>query len=175
MPVENERKYILSFSSRCEERCHAVATNSWDVRQGYLSGDGPTSVRVRRMRQGDKTSYYLTVKHRIDGTCWEIENTIEQRDFEALWKSTVSRVKKTRYKVYGWDVDFFYEDDKRYFALAEIEMPEGQESPKEIPKVISENIIYVVSKDDNRFSSRKLSSRTFAQKVFSTVSTTRNK
>jgi CYTH domain-containing protein len=156
----------MRLSDDCEQDCRKAANKVLDVRQGYLIGNGKTSVRIRVINDKD---YYLTVKHRINGHCVEIETDISRKDFNSLWSSTTNHIHKTRYLIGGWDVDFFYYKDYRYFAIAEIELPEDQDMPKSIPSIFSDYIVYLVSIDDNRFTSRKLSDVTYAKKLFNQI------
>jgi len=103
----------------------------------------------------------------------EIEKKISERDFNDLWVQCLNRLEKTRYLVTAdssgdiWEVDFFRDyNNSIYFALAELEMPEGQLEPNFIPDFIQKNLIYEVDLTDSRFSSKLLADVRYAKDIY---------
>lgn len=175
MPTENEKKFVLVPSHRLEELVASLTKDHLAIEQGYLVTE-PTVVRVRKSvhRQSGVTSYKMTVKH-VGG--WpkkrtiEVESPLDERDYRDMWPATKCRVFKNRYLYAGWDVDFFYSlKHGLYFAMAEYEMPEGQEVPDEIPDLIQSHLLYAVPEQDRRFSSRKLGKVRYALGLLSWLS-----
>ncbi len=89
-----------------------------------------------------------------------------------MWKKCTGKLKKYRFHYEAWEIDFFLfpnlkKCDKFYFALAEIELDEGQPRPKdnEIPKLILEQVLHSVKLNDNKFSNKKLGNIKHAAKL----------
>lgn len=140
------------------------------ITQGYLLRSKLQTLRIRKSVQPNgKTKHYLTVKQDINGRIIEIEKKISSDDFRDLSEVATAWVSKTRYEIYDsknkllWEVDFFKQNEKNYFVMAEVELPDGVENPNGIPEFISNHLIYSVDRLDNRFSSKKLSDITYAQ------------
>jgi CYTH domain-containing protein len=159
MPVENERKFVLKPPfDELEDKVSQLSSNSFLIEQGYLHKGKKFIVRVRSSTcQKDKTCWYeMCVKRNVNGNCIEIETEIEEFDFSQLWMVADSKLKKVRYIVDEWEIDFFKQHGKNYFAQAEIELPPHIMYPRHIPEIISENTLYQVLKGDNRFASKHL-------------------
>lgn len=169
MPIENERKFVLRRDDECEREARRRAEKVLHITQGYL-GDGPPSVRIRRSILNDKAKHYLTVKQRLNGHVWEVEKKIDKEDYEALWPTCGSRLEKFRCVMEGWEVDFFYSGGRRYFAMAEIELPEDKRRPDRVLPFVADRLVYAVPSQDNRFTSKKLCDVKHADKVFDQVS-----
>lgn len=75
-----------------------------------------------------------------------------------MWKSISKKHKleKIRYKIDQCEIDYFYNNGKVYFAMAEIELPENQEEPTAIPDFIKKHVIHNVAKHDIRFCNANL-------------------
>jgi CYTH domain-containing protein len=130
------------------------------------------SLRIRKSQQGKvsggvftETSspcYTTTFKCNGGSRVVEIEKKIDERDFTDLWPLCLNKLEKYRYvlkdqELNTWEIDFFKDHhNDTYFAMAELEMPEGQISPNIIPEFISNNLIYEVPLTDCRFSSKLL-------------------
>lgn len=173
MPTENERKYILNLN--CEDDFSSVKTklNIW---QGYLISTKGVTVRLRRLYNMKKKTaeYTLAVKTTVQGRNIEIENSISKRDFDDLWEVSLNRLVKTRYVMTNdrlkWDVDFLKDyQDKTYFAIAEVELPENVTCPTFIPALVHQNIIYKVDLNDTRFNNKLLSDARYATKIFNSL------
>lgn len=151
MPIENERKYLLNINSLDE--ISNISSTKLEIKQGYLS----KRARIRQVKDGI-TSFYFTYKKLIDNNLIEIEKLISTKDFYALWKSISKKYKleKVRYKIDQWEIDYFYNNGKVYFAMAEIELPENQEEPTAIPDFIKKHVIHNVAKHDIRFCNANL-------------------
>ena len=50
-------------------------------------------------------------------------------------------------------------------------MPEGRETPNSMPDEIKDDIIYIVEKDDVRFTNKKLSDKSHAQAMLQWIVT----
>ena len=69
-------------------------------------------------------------------------------------------------------VDFLKDENSNtYFVMAECEMPEGRETPNSMPDEIKDDIIYIVEKDDVRFTNKKLSDKSHAQAMLQWIVT----
>lgn len=176
MPTENELKFVLNpahFHSDMRHRDLGYPRSL--IHQGYLYQKKKSNLRVR-MSTGDSTpsnpdKFLMTYKRQISDRVVEINTPICERDFMDLWDLCEETLMKVRVFVDGWDVDFFLDSlDRVYFVLAECEMPEGQDRPDTVPDLVANSLIYEVPRDDDRFSSRKLSnvpySRALLRKVF---------
>lgn len=155
IPTENEKKIVLSINSEKEISKHADEVIF--IKQGYTRG-----IRVREEIKDNKIKYILCVKQKINNRVIEIEKKIDQRDFNDFWSIAKNKLEKIRYILYdeddeAWDIDYFKHNNHTYFALAEIEMPEGQTHPYRIPNIIKKYLIKEVEIGDNNFSSKKLS------------------
>ena len=108
----------------------------------------------------------MTFKRTVGGRVVEVNTEIDERDFVDLWGTAKTSLRKVRYDIEGWDVDFFVDlHNDIYFVLAEHEMPEGQEKPEAMPKLVASSLIYEVARDDDRFSSKKLADIPHAKKL----------
>lgn len=154
MPIENERKYLLNIDSL--EEISNLSSKKSNIKQGYLS----KKARIRKIRYSYSSDvfYYFTYKKLIDNNLIEIETKISAKDFDVLWNSISEKhkIEKFRYQIDNWEIDYFYSNKKVYFALAEIELPEQQENPSEIPIFIQKHIIHSVAKHDIRFCNANL-------------------
>jgi len=160
--IENERKFVLS-GNNLEEKIAALASSHRIIHQTYID----KKVRIRESYFPVEKYYIwdLTVKVEVEEKVHEIETEISDEDYEALSKVGLATLRKIRYVIDGWEIDFFKHEDKTYFIVAEYEMPENQEQPENIPNFIQESLIYSVEKNDGRFSSRKLSDVAYAKKL----------
>jgi hypothetical protein len=67
------------------------------------------------------TTYYLTVKRQVGTEVVEVETRLDAADFEKLWSVARRDVRKRRFFLEGWDVDFFRDaDGQTYFAVARL-------------------------------------------------------
>lgn len=162
MPIENEKKFVLNLP---EPKATKIADKVYEIEQGYIHSDNRTTIRIRK-KNDDRI---FTFKQRIDNQIIEIEKKISVVDYKELAKEAVSWVKKTRYIVDGWEIDYFKTKKETYFIMAEIEMSPEMEEPEAIPKFISDNLVYTVAKNDTRFSSRKLSNVDYANKLIKQI------
>ncbi len=166
MPVENERKYVLSPAFDGER---LAGWRAVEIRQAYLD-DGP---RIRQIGADFVFTYKKWAPHA--GELVEIETPISRDDFELLWPMRVQSVQKTRYvKVVGdeeWVVDFLRDDaGEVYFVLAEVELPRYQAEPRIVVDEIADFVVHAVAANDNRFTNKKLSDRDYALRLLASVS-----
>lgn len=172
MPIENERKFVLENNGALE-RVLAVrpgVTRSF-LRQAYLDASG---LRIRSIDSAGRLQHVFTYKRPVDDQVVEIETEITPIDFERLWKLRRETLQKARYSWhegrYRWDVDFFKtEDDRTYFALAEVEMPEGDTVPPPPPAVLAPHVLLLAPRNDPRFTSKRLADRGHAERLLSDV------
>jgi CYTH domain-containing protein len=132
------------------------------------------TVRVRRVFDGEKNNYVFTYKNNVKSRVIEIEQEIDERDYNDLWEQSLVRFEKVRYKYgspyKGWEVDFFKDhDNKTYFAMAECEMPEYQKQPDKYPTLVKKNLLHEVAACDERFSSKLLADPRYAKKLLEEV------
>ena len=169
MPTENERKYVLKPA--CEETIREAASQKYDISQGYLIATRGITVRVRKSvpayANGGKGGYYFTLKANTNGRCIEVENKLDKRDFDDLWGIALNKLEKVRYEVKNgrhlWECDFFRDyKGETYIAVAEVELPEGQLEPDNLPFFIRENLLYKVPLTDTRFSNKLLGDARYA-------------
>jgi CYTH domain-containing protein len=163
MPTENERKYVLSAP---EAVLALWPRETWsEIRQAYLRGDA----RIRR-RSGEADSFtYKIAAGTGDGQrLIEIETTLDARDFDDLWPLTTRRIHKLRRTTtdaHGlqWDVDLFLDEAGGfYLAMAECEMPEGQDAPPEVLPELVDHIRYLVPRDrQTEFANTRLADPTY--------------
>lgn len=156
MPVENERKYLLSLTPTHIDGL----VRDYDgvlriIKQAYV---GEARIRSIDSPWGGRTKYMFTWKsRRQDGSRMEIEKVISKSDFADLWARSTNGITKQRITICRgdvfWDVDFLYKDDideDHYLTIAESEMPEGWDTPDKLPDFVRQNLLYLVPryKDD---------------------------
>ena len=121
MGVEIERKFLVKEGWR-------PTGESVRMRQGYLPGTGPMTVRIRT----EDRRAVLTLKGRTKGiTRSEYEYEIPMQDAEELLMRCQKKVvEKTRYFVsvgdYTWEVDVF-EGANEGLVVAELELSDENE------------------------------------------------
>jgi len=176
MPTENERKFVIDVAS--ENKFSDRASSGFTIRQGYLDH---SSVRIREKvefgKKKSKTLYEFCYKCQTHERLIEIEQPLSERDFNDLWLLATIKLEKTRYNIeekhkgkdYLWEIDFFKTKGETYFALAEHEMPEGQENPDFIPEIIAKHLIYTPAANDGRFTSKRLGNISYATKLLESV------
>lgn len=172
MPIENERKFILCLNT--DEKVFSKAANFIkEMEQFYLISGKNQSLRCRKtssfVDNQVTIEHTMTFKQEVGKKVVEVETHISERDYRMLKTKSQSILKKIRYCIESWEVDFFKTDKVTYFVQAEIEMPENQKKPKKIPKLIQEKLIHVVKRGDKRFTSRKLCDVKHAQKLLKTL------
>jgi CYTH domain-containing protein len=173
MPIENERKYVLAdLSGALEARLgQAAGVRRTFLRQAYLDASG---VRIRAIEEMRLVRYVFTYKRPVDDQMVEIETEIVKPDFDRLWKLRRETLQKSRYTWrdgrFQWDVDFFKRDDgTTYFALAEVEMPEGETTPPPPPDALAPHVVLLAPRNDPRFTSKRLADRMHAEGLFAEI------
>lgn len=175
MPIENERKFVLKDDAGLEEelgRLPGVSRNL--LRQAYLDAPG---LRIRSLESDGRTDHVFTYKRLIDGQVVEIETGLSAVDFARLWTQRIETLQKMRYSwtdgSYHWDVDFFRRDDgSTYFAMAEVEMPEGQTELPPLPSCLAGHVLGVAPAGDPRFTSKRIADRQHAEKLLADIKRT---
>ena len=169
MPTENELKFVLNRDT--EEFFKTNALQKAVINQGYLLSSKGMSLRCRKT----KNKYYLTLKSSVNNRVVEIENQIEERDFNDLWTQCMNKLEKIRYvltdnRSQTWEVDFFKDhNNNNYFCLAELEMPEFQLAPKHVPRYIKDNLLFEVPLTDCRFASKLLADVRYATELYGEI------
>lgn len=178
MPTEHEFKFILKLN--CEDNLIKIAKKHLCISQGYLLASKGISLRLRSSQSGEMYKstlipkndfrYEINFKSNTSKRIIEIENKIDKRDFDDLWQQCLNKLIKYRHIVKdkmdnSWEIDFFKDyNNENYFAMAELELPEGQ-SPKFIPDFIKSNLIYEVPLTDTRFSSKLIADVRYAIEI----------
>src|SRR5260370_9240960 len=100
----------------------------------------------------------------------EIETDNGAADLKRLW--TLSRETLCKTGCSGaaggchWDIDFFKTDDGRtYFALAEVEMPEHEREPPDVPLRLAGHLLGAAPLGDARFTSKRLADQAHAERL----------
>jgi CYTH domain-containing protein len=169
MPIENERKFVLRDADGALERALAAACPPWTqfaIRQAYLDAPG---LRIRRFTRGVDAKHIFSYKRLIGSEMVEIETAMSAADFERLWTLRREALEKVRFHLAaddcGWDVDFFKAEGRTYFALAEVEMPEGRVVTPPPPAIVEPHIHMLVPAGDERFASKKLADPAYATRL----------
>lgn len=120
---EIERKFLLRALPAMP-----CAARVLRIDQGYIPGKRLRE-RVRRVREGDRATYYRTMKVGSGIKRLEIEETTTAEIFRGLWRLTRGkRIRKVRYVVEDgdrtWEIDRFLGID---LVLAEIELDHEHE------------------------------------------------
>jgi CYTH domain-containing protein len=174
MPTENERKFIIDIS--CEKNVNELSSEQYFISQGYLISTRGITTRIRKSvkNSNGSESYYFTLKVNTNGRCVEIENKLDQRDFNDLWSITLNQLEKIRYIIKHekniWEIDFFKDyKNQTYMAVAEVELPEDQMEPESIPNIIKKNLLFKVPLTDNRFSNKLISNAKYAAELLNEI------
>jgi CYTH domain-containing protein len=181
MPIENELKFVLKPSIE-----YALSTVSniqvVYIDQGYIGSSNDITCRVRSTynRETKEQNSFFTAKTKGPTGITEIETSISEKDCRALFLKCNKILTKVRFCYGDWEIDIFQYYGKNlemlsYFWMAEIEMPEGQESPSEIPELISNHLLFAVPREDNRFTSKKLADVDYAKNLFKYLTIDTNK
>lgn len=171
MPTEHEFKYIISIDVLKENQLGIA--NVLYIEQGYLVS-GNTTVRIRRTFSSS-ISWHLTVKKKVLDRIIEIEKKLSSRDGMDLMSCCEKKLKKYRYvfedKGIKWELDFLTkysqqpEDEKIYFVMLEVEVPEGADRPN-VPDFIKQHVLYEVPLTDERFFNKNLTDPDVAEKLY---------
>jgi hypothetical protein len=174
MPIENERKFVLHDPDGGVERALAAMPDAvrMVLRQAYLESSG---VRIREITDAEGRRALFTFKRTVEDGVVEIETPISAEDFARLWRLRRETLVKVRYHLAadpcGWDIDFFKDGESdsapTYFAMAEVEMPEGWQTPPAPPAVIAGHVLHVVANGDERYTSKRVSDVTHARGLMS--------
>ena len=172
MPIENERKFVLNEDGQLEPRlAQAPGVTRSRLAQAYLDSAG---VRIRSIETAGKLRYVFSFKRPVEGQMVEIETGIDEADFKRLWTLSRETLCKTRYSWadgrFHWDIDFFKAGDGRtYFALAEVEMPEHEREPPEVPARLASHLLGPAPLGDPRFTSKRLADQGHAERLLAEI------
>jgi CYTH domain-containing protein len=172
MPIENERKFVLNEDGQLEPRlAQAPGVTKSRLTQAYLDSAG---VRIRSIETAGRLRHVFSFKRPVDGQMVEIETDIDRADFKRLWTLGRETLCKTRYSWadgrFHWDIDFFKTDDGRtYFALAEVEMPEHERQPPEVPARLANHLLGPAPLGDPRFTSKRLADQGHAERLLAEI------
>lgn len=177
MPTEHEFKYVLKINKDILQELSSIFSEDVVyIDQGYLNTNPVIRIRVKT-HEGCESSYILTTKVKTPIRLIEIEQEIDKRDGEELWKLCNKKLKKKRFQIYDgtinviWmvELDCFYSleniDGDPYFIMAEIEMPEGMSRP-ELPEFLQKHLLYEVPLTDNRFSNTNLGDVEYTTRLY---------
>lgn len=174
MPTEHEFKYVISLDLAKEftpDQMKKMCSRFRQIEQGVICHGPGMYLRIRKQIERKKTQWQMTFKLKDADRTIEIENLIETRDAEDLWRKCYWCLTKDRY-IYEhndikWEIDFFKQKDEVYFILAEAELPEYAPRPKKMPPILKKYLIYEVPLTDDRFSNKRLGDVEYAAKMYS--------
>jgi hypothetical protein len=165
--IENEVKYILSLDSFTNINMVNEA-KYLEIQQGYDKNG------ARFRKQNDE--YFFNYKTITSNGVDEFELKISKEEFDRCYETCVEKLHKIRYTVKDtffntWDIDFFFANDKLYFAMAECEMhDETQEFPTQKIEFVEKFCIYSVPRNKTKkYSSKKLSNVDYATEVLEKI------
>jgi len=178
MPIENERKYVLRLNTS-EKKISEASDFMEDIEQVYIMVGKKQSARIRLIRlfrpdNWVEFKYTFTYKQDVGKKTVEVETPLDPQDYLMLKKDAILKFRKRRYKIGGWEIDFFIDGApgeicKTYFVQAEIELPEHRRKPKEIHPLVKENLLHAVKRGDGRFSSKKLGDMKYARRLLQSL------
>jgi len=137
-------------------------------------------LRVRHSILKDgRDEWRLTFKQKVVERKIEIEQVISSRDGMDLWEIAVSKLKKVRHYVENedrrdntvWEIDLFYNHNvgDLYFAMAELELPEGSPPPEELPDFLQKFLLFKVPLTDDRFLNKRLGDMGYAKNLYKEI------
>lgn len=159
---EIERKFLIVFPD--EGKLAAMdGCRVYEIEQIYLPTPKGISERVRRVYDGEKTTYIHTVKKKLSAlTRSEFEEEISAEDYERMSCGCDERISKRRYRIpYGGrllEIDIFPFWRTRAFCEVELESEDEDVVLPDFIKVIED-----VS-ENNRYSNHSLA-RVLAQNL----------
>ena len=179
MPTENEFKIVLVNTPTFLKKIMEITDFTLHLEQAYIKGDENWQWRIRKTDHSMfGVTYYSTIKIKKEDRLIELEQAIDERDYNDLIEEASSVLYKIRYEIYDnhdqkWEVDFFKKDkndNNFYFVMAELEKPEGAIGIESVPDFIMDNIIYYVPQEQNsKYSSKNLVDPEYAQKLYNTL------
>lgn len=160
MPTEHEYKFVLRKEIADDVEISQLPTTT--IRQGYLAASDSMDLRIRHTAHPNNTEFWtVTFKQKVAGRKIELEQKVDVRDGLDLWEVSGTKIKKVRHYLGNprqgpvWEIDLFYANDL-YFAMAEIELPEGAPPPEELPELIEAYLVLKVPLTDSRFFNKNL-------------------
>ena len=137
MAIETERKFLILRPSD-ELLLSQTGSRKLDIIQTYLTPDGKTERRIRKITEGERVAYIYTEKRPISGTKssrHEDERDISEEEYHALMNECITELTKTRF-AFPFDghiieIDIYPHDiggDGLYgYAVMEIELTSEDE------------------------------------------------
>jgi hypothetical protein len=171
--IEKEYKYILRHDVDVESILkNNIVTDKYtviDIFQGYLTKGNRIREYTYKVKNGlvlltpeiqKVRTFKLPLKDPSE--CLEFEDPISDNDFELAYEMATDLITKTRYVIYDdgnmkWELDFFQHEDYTYLQMAECEVFNGYGRPTVLPKIVEDNLLYVVPDGDERFGNKHLS------------------
>lgn len=188
MPVENERKYVLTLEpDRLLDEIYwspEAERLPWiEIFQQHYVQD---KCRIRRVESisGDRGEELFTFKQPVNGEVVEIECNLNPEDFDKLASVAQKGLTKCRLIVdvedYVWEVDFFVPTGTdgipfkqrilhSYLIMAEVELDKDETEPDAFPGFITDNLVYTVPKGDPRFNSSSLTNPQESRKLYDSL------
>lgn len=171
--IEKEYKYVLRPDVDVESILKANVTDERytviDIYQSYLTKGN----RIREYNYKVKKGVVLATPEILrvrtfklplkdPSECLEFEDPINDEDFQLAAEVATDEITKTRYIIQEhndvkWELDFFRYADYTYLQMAECEVFNGQGRPTSLPKIVEDNLFYVVQDGDERFGNKRLS------------------
>ena len=152
--MEIERKFLIAFPD--ESKLAAMeGCRVYEIEQIYLPTAKGVSERVRRVNDGEKTTYIHTVKKKLSAlTRSEFEEEISAEDYRRMSDGCVEKISKRRYRIpYGGrllEIDIFPFWRTRAFCEVELESEDEKITLPEFIEVMGD-----VS-EDNRYSNHSM-------------------
>lgn len=137
MAVETERKFLIVRPSM-ELLRSQPGVRSVDMIQTYLSYDGDTERRIRKITENSDVTYVYTEKKPIPGTKisrMEDERNVSENEYNCLMNECITELEKTRvsfpYENHTIEIDIYpYEiggDALEGYAVMEVELSSPDE------------------------------------------------
>lgn len=183
MPIEKEYKYVLRPNTEIEPLLAASAVSQGytviDIFQGYLTKGNRIREYNYKVKKGvvlptpeilRVRTFKLPLKDKSE--CLEWEDPINDEEFDLACEVATDLITKTRYVIHEdmhtkWELDFFRYADYTYLQMAECEVFNGHGRPTVLPKIVEDNLLYVVPDGDERFGNKRLSDVSQVKKLLS--------
>lgn len=178
--IEIEYKYVMDMRSFDLEFATAFLSayagyKIQSLTQLYLPGSGRVRELKGRDERFDPTTYEFTYKDKLKTAGnLEVNCTVDEEFFKISETIATIKLRKHRITFYSndfkWELDFFFDDEGVYFVMMECEVESADIIPdlSNIP-VLGKFVLLNVELDDNNFTSKKMSSREYAENLYKKV------
>ncbi len=175
MPTENEFKIVLKNTSDVHKAINDIAFDRIYIEQAYIKGDDGWQWRIRKTESSNSSINYLsTIKLKKETRLIELEQEIDERDYDDLINEATSILYKYRYIVFDeqnktWEIDFFQDPMIKsfYFTMAELEAPEGVVGIEYVPSFIQDHVLFYVPQEQNsKYSSKNIVDVEYAENLY---------